>query len=170
MAEVTMKSKDAHAASNRNIEEKASGVESAKVTVTNADENEVEINNANGTFKHKITIRGVETPGQYRVVLVDTLDGGGLWEPCIVEGHHAVLVNKNHPYYQKIYFPLLQESVLITGMDALLWSLAESELATFNTETKEVYEEVRYQVSRILKKLIIDLPDPSLQEDSSCES
>lgn len=159
------KAKDAHAASNRNIEEKASGVEGAKITVTNEAENEVEIKNANGTFRHRITIRDVETPGQYRVVPVDTVEAGGLWEPAIIEGHHAVLINKNHPYYQKIYYPVLQQSVLVTGMDSLLWALAEAELSTFNEETQEVYEEVRIQVSRALKRLISDLPDPDVQEE-----
>jgi len=161
---ISAKAQSSHAASNRNIEEKASGVESSIITVTNEAENEVEIKNANGTFKHKITIRSVETPGQYRVVPVDTVEAGGLWEPGIIDGHHAVLINKNHPYYQKIYYPVLQQSVLVTGMDALLWALAEAELSTFNGETREVYEEVRIQVSRALKKLVADLPDPDTQE------
>jgi hypothetical protein len=162
---ISAKAQNAHAASNRNIEEKASSVEGSKVTVTNEAENEVEISNNNGTFKHKITIRGVETPGQYRVVAVDSVDAGGLWEPGIIEGHHAVLINKNHPYYQKVYYPVLQQSTLVTGMDALLWALAEAEISTFNNETREVYEEVRIQVSRALKKLVADLPDPDFRED-----
>jgi DNA mismatch repair enzyme (predicted ATPase) len=162
---VSSKSKDAHAASNRNIEEKASGVEAAKVTVTNAAESEVEIHNQNGVFKHKITIKDAVTPGQYRVIPVDSIEGNVLWEPTLVDGHTAVSINKNHPYYQKVYFPVLQESVLVTGMDALLWALAEAELSTFNDETREVYEEVRIQVSRALKKLVADLPAPEAQED-----
>lgn len=162
---ISTKANNAHAASNRNIDEKASTVEGAKVTVTNEAENEVEIRNVNGTFKHKVTIRSAETPGQYRVVPVDSVEVGGLWEPSIIEGHHAVLINKNHPYYQKIYYPVLQQSVLVTGMDALLWALAEAELSTFNDETRELYEEIRIQVSRVLKKLVADLPEPDAQEE-----
>ena len=54
---------------------------------------------------------------------------------------------------------------MVTGMDALLWALAEAELSTFNAETKEQYEDMRIQVSRYLKKLIADLPDPEPEDD-----
>ena len=161
---VAAQSKDAHTASNQNIESKAAEVEGAKVTVTNADTGEVLITNAHGSFKHTITIKGVETPGQCRVVTADSLDGGVLWEPAIIDGKHAVRISKNHPYYQKIYYPVLAESVVVTGMDALLWALAESELVTYNDKTKEIYEDIRYQVSKALKKLVADLPEPTTEE------
>ncbi len=161
---VATQAKDAHNASNRNIDEKAPEVEGAKVTVTNASTGEVVITNAHGSFKHTITIKGEETPGQCRVVTADSLDGGVLWEPAIIDGKHAVRISKNHPYYQKIYYPILAESVVVTGMDALLWALAESELVTYNDKTKEIYEDIRYQVSKALKKLVADLPDPTTEE------
>ena len=53
----------------------------------------------------------------------------------------------------------------ITGMDALLWALAEAELSTFNDDNKEQYEDMRIQVSRYLKKLIADLPEPEETEE-----
>ena len=53
---------------------------------------------------------------------------------------------------------------MVTGMDSLLWALAEAELSTFNAETKEQYEDMRIQVSRYLKKLIADLPDPEPED------
>jgi predicted nucleic acid-binding Zn-ribbon protein len=162
-ASVKEKARDAHAASNRNIDDKASSVEEAKVTVTSP--NEVKIENQHGTFTHKITIRSTEKPGQYRIIPVSTLDDGQLWNPCIVDGRHAVELNQSHPYYQKIYYPILAQNVMVTGMDALLWALAEAELSTFNEETKEQYEDMRIHVSRCLKKLIADLPDPELEED-----
>jgi len=58
----------------------------------------------------------------------------------------------------------LAESVVVTGMDALLWALAESELVTYNDKTKEIYEDIRYQVSKALKKLVADLPEPTTEE------
>lgn len=63
-----------------------------------------------------------------------------------------------------MYYPVLGENVLVTGMDALLWALAEAELATFNEDTLEQYEEMRIKVSRTLKKLVADLPDPDTRE------
>lgn len=154
---------DAHDASNRNIDEKASSVEESKVTVTGKDE--VQLENQNGVFKHKITIRSASKPGQYRVIPVNNLEDGQLWNPCIVNGKHAVELNQSHPYYQKIYYPILEQNVMVTGMDALLWALAEAELSTFNDETKEQYEDMRIHVSRCLKKLIKDLPDPEPEDD-----
>ena len=53
---------------------------------------------------------------------------------------------------------------MVTGMDALLWALAEAEFSTYNPETREQYEDMRISVSRCLKKLIADLPDPDLEE------
>lgn len=161
--EIVQKARDAHEASNKNIEEKAHSVEESRVTVTG--ENEVQLENRNGVFRHKITIRSSGKAGQYRVIPVETLDDGQLWNPCIVDGgKHAVELNQSHPYYQKIYFPVLEQNVMVTGMDALLWALAEAELSTFNSETKEQYEDMRIQVSRYLKKLIADLPDPEPED------
>lgn len=161
--EIVNKARDAHEASNKNIEEKANSVEESRVTVTG--ENEVQLENRNGIFRHKITIRSSGKAGQYRVIPVETLDDGQLWNPCIVDGgKHAVELNQSHPYYQKIYYPILAQNVMVTGMDALLWALAEAELSTFNAETKEQYEDMRIQVSRYLKKLIADLPDPEPEE------
>ena len=134
------------------------------MTVTGKDE--VKLENRNGTFTHHITIRSAAKAGQYRVIPVESLDDGQLWNPCIVDGgKHAVEISQSHPYYQKIYYPILAQNVMVTGMDALLWALAEAELSTFNAETKEQYEDMRIQVSRYLKKLIADLPDPEPEDD-----
>ena len=48
-------------------------------------------------------------------------------------------------------------------MDALLWALSEAELGTYNQDTKEQYEDMRYQVSKIIKKLVSELPDPDAE-------
>ena len=94
-----------------------------------------------------------------------SIDGGALWEPALVDGQHAVKINQSHPYYKKVYGPILSKSVLVEGMDALLWALAEAENSTCNDNTLENYEDMRYMVSRILKRLVADLPDLELPED-----
>ena len=159
---VSQKSASAHSASNQNIDEKAPTIERSKVTVTDASKGEVVIHNDQGDFKHTIVVQSAEKPDECRVVPVDSLEGNMLWEPAIVEGKHAVLINKSHPYYQKIYYPVLQQSVLVTGMDALLWAMAETELNLYNDNTKDLYEDIRCYVSMALKKLVADLPDPEL--------
>lgn len=155
--------RDAHAESNRNIDEKAKKVEAAKITITNHDE--VQIENQNGTFSHKIKIISSPKPGQIRVIPTEGLEHGQLWEPCIVDGKHAVQINQTHPYYQKVYAPVLAQNVMVTGMDALLWALAEAEHKTYNEEVKEQYEDMRIAVSRILKTLVADLPDPEDEDE-----
>ena len=160
---VAGKAQDAHALSNKSIDEKAKSAEESQTTITGTDS--VELSNSNGTFSHKISIRSSAKPGQYRVIPVDTLENGMLWNPCIVDGKHAVEINQSHPFYQKVYYPILSQNVMVTGMDALLWAMAEAELSTFNLETKEQYEDMRVVVSRCLKKLIADLPDPEPEED-----
>lgn len=155
--------RDAHAESNRNIDQKAKSVEGAKITVTGTDEATIE--NQNGKFTHKITIISTPKPGQVRVIPKPDLEYGQLWEPCIADGKHAVQINQSHPYYQKVYSPILAQNVMVTGMDALLWALAEAEHQTYNEEIKEQYEEIRIAVSKILKKLVADLPDPEDEDE-----
>ena len=155
----------AHTASNNNIAGKAAALQGSDIQVTNPEKNEVELRNPQGSFTHRIKIQKPTIPGECFVVPVDSLESGFLWEPGLTEGKHSVLINKSHPYYQKVYYPVLKESTLITGMDALLWSLAESELCTVNDEVAEHYEDLRYQVSSKLKRLVADLPDPELEDD-----
>lgn len=158
-------SANAHEASNRSIEEKAKSVENSKVEVTNAVTGEIQISNSNGVFKHRITVHQTDRPDQSRVIPVESIDNGILWAPTIADGKHAVEINMGHPYYQKVYYPILEQNVLVTGLDSLLWAMAEAELSTFNEETKEQYEEMRFLVSKCLRKLVADLPEPEFNED-----
>lgn len=152
-----------HEASNANIEEKAKGIEKAKVDIINAEKNEVKVTNTNGTFIGKIKIIEKPNDGQTRVIPVTSINDGLLWEPTIADEKHAVSINQSHPYYTKVYGPNMNNPDLIKGMDALLWALAEAELETYSDETKNKYEEMRYDVSRIIRKLVEELPDPDVE-------
>ena len=161
---VANKTLDAHDASNKNIEEKAHSVEESKIIVTG--NNQVQIENIHGKFEHKIDVRKSEKPGQVHIIPVESLQDGLLWNPCIVDnGKHAIELNTSHPYYQKVYYPILSQNVMVTGMDSLLWALGEAELSGYNESTKEAFEDVRAQVSRHLRKLVSDLPEPDLDEE-----
>ena len=89
---------------------------------------------------------------------------GVLWEPGLVDGKHAVRINESHPYYKKVYVPILPQRVIVEGLDALLWALAEAENSTCNQQSIDNYEDMRVVVSRILRKLVADLPDPGPTE------
>ena len=73
-------------------------------------------------------------------------------------------------YYRKVYLPnILDKDVpigTIQGMDALLWALSIAELRTVNDDTKEHFNEMRYEVSRILRKIVESLPEPP-QKDTN---
>ena len=163
--QVADSAKTAHTASNQNIESKASSVETAKVKVTDVTKGEVEISNKNGTFRHSLTVQTSDTPGECRVI-PRPLENV-LWKPAIVDGQQAVIINENHPYYQKVYYPVLKQSVMVTGMDALLWALAATEFSIYNDEASEMFEDIRYQVSMKLKKLLADLPEPEADGDDN---
>ena len=162
--QVQQAAQNAHEASNKNISSKAASVEGSKVSVVNAQTGEVSIQNSQGTFAGTLKIHAPKKTDEYNVVPVDNIDNGILWEPSLVDNNHAVSINQNHPYYSKVYAPNLNNSTLIVGMDSLLWALAEAELSTYNDEVKEQYEDMRIQVSRILKRLVADLPDPDVSE------
>jgi hypothetical protein len=54
----------------------------------------------------------------------------------------------------------------VQALDYLLWALASAELDNINGQTKDAFEEFRVEVSRNLKKLVADLPDPVDSTDS----
>ena len=53
---------------------------------------------------------------------------------------------------------------MVEGLDDLLWALAEAENTTCSPSSIENYEDMRFTVSRILKRLVADLPDPEITE------
>lgn len=157
---------EAHEGSNRNISSKESDLINSKINVTNPATGEVEITNKHGKVKVKLTIISPSVPGQVSVEPVDSIQDGLLWKPALIQNHHAVQINKGHEYYHKVYVPNLSAGVTIQGMDSLLWALAEAEHSTINEATKNHFEELRIEVSRLLRKLVEDLPVPDMDTES----
>lgn len=161
------KAENAHADSNANIGSKEGDLRMANVSVKNPATNEVEIKNKKGTIRLKLPLSTAAEPGQLNIQAVPSLDDGILWEPCLIDGHHGVRINTGHPYYHKVYVPNLASGVTIQGMDSLLWSLAEAELGTISETTQKHFKELRFEVSRILRALVEDLPEPDLETEDS---
>lgn len=162
---VAGKSANAHDRSNRSIASKESAVSSAKVDVLDPSEGDVEITNREGKVRLKLKISKSLKPGQCFVEPVDGIDDGMLWEPCLIDGHKAVRINTGHPYYHKVYAPNLSSGVTVLGMDSLLWALCSAELGTITENSKLHFSEMRFEVSRQLRRLVVDLPDPEMEED-----
>lgn len=153
---------NAHDVSNRNISSKEDQVIKPNVKSLDAKLGEAVLVNQVGEVRLKLKIGTAVKKDEVHIQTVDSIEDGLLWAPAFIDGHCAVNINRGHPYYGKIYVPNLSQGVTIQGMDALLWGLSTAELNCISDETKNTFEELRYEVSRNLKKLVEDLPEPKL--------
>jgi histidine kinase/DNA gyrase B/HSP90-like ATPase len=157
----------AHDSSNASISAKEGDLDTAKVKVLDPKTQEVEITNPQGRVRLKLKLGSALKPGQCFVEPVDGIEDGVLWEPALIDGHKAVRINTAHPYYHKVYVPNLASGVTIQGMDSLLWALCGAELGTVNDATKRHFAELRFEVARLLRRLVEDLPEPVTDVDKA---
>ncbi len=150
----------AHDSSNRNISSVAKDIPAPMVQSANSSTGEAELINTQGHVKLKLKITSAAKPLEVHVQPTEAIDDGLLWEPCLIDQKLGVRINTSHPYYQKVYLPNLAAGVTIQGMDALLWGLSVAELNCVSESTRTLFGELRYEVSRNLRKLVQDLPDP----------
>lgn len=160
--DVTKTSQNAHDVSNRNISSKEAQVIKPTVKSLDASSGEAVLVNRAGEVRLMLSITSAVKKNEVHVQTVESIEDGLLWAPAFIDRHCAVNINRGHPYYTKVYVPNLSEGVTIQGMDALLWGLSAAELNCVSDETKATFEELRYEVSRNLRKLVEDLPEPKL--------
>lgn len=163
--DINKAAKNAHDASNRNIGNKEVEIGGAEVNIKDPNTGEVTIKNSKGTFVLKLPIATANKPGEVFVQAVAGLPDGILFEPALIEQHKAVRINTEHPYYQKVYVPNLNKSVTIQGMDSLMWGLAVAEFSSTSDKVQQDFEAMRYELSRVLRKLVESLPEPDLESD-----
>jgi hypothetical protein len=157
--------KSAHDASNNAIAGKEKDLGTASVDIVDPGTGTVRITRGDGqTTTAKIKILAPQKPGEVHVSPADGLDDGLLWEPALIDLHKAVRLNTGHPYYHKVYVPNLTEGTTIQGMDSLLWALCAAEMNALSPATQQHFEELRFEVSRLLRMLVADLPDPELTD------
>lgn len=159
------KTNGTHDSSNNNIHGKAGDLKTAEVDVVSPGSNEVNLTNKFGTTRLKIKICEPRKPGEVHIQPVDSVDDGLLWEPAIISGNQGVNINTGHPYYHKVYMPNRQSGVTIQGLDSLVWALSAAEMGTISETTQKHFREMRYEVSRLLRALVEDLPEPDLDSD-----
>lgn len=155
-----------HAASNHAIQQREGALNTATVTASDASTGKVQLRNNAGTTSTQLRIVVPDQPGQVHVTTAQTLDDGVLWEPVLADGRTGVALNTAHPYYAKAYLPNRDNSPLVQALDFLLWSLAQAEMNNVEDNLKDVFQEFRVEVSRNLKKLVADLPDPPEPESA----
>lgn len=161
------KADSAHGGSNKNIEAKQEDIDGAIVTASEGKTDEAVVRNINGEFRFKLKITTAKKPGEVFIQPVDNIDDNIFFEPALIDTKKGVRINTSHPYYHKVYVPNLKSGVTIQGMDSLLWALSVAELSTINENTLNHFEELRFELSRILRKLVADLPDPDLTDDET---
>jgi hypothetical protein len=150
-----------HGAASNVIQQKSGGLSRATLSIVNAGTGQVEVTNKSGSTTAVLRIVGQSDTGALHVTTADTLEHGVLWEPTLGKGGApAVALNTGHPFYVKAYLPNKTNSAVVQALDYLLWALANAELDNINDDTKDAFEEFRIEVSRNLKKLVSDLPDP----------
>jgi Histidine kinase-, DNA gyrase B-, and HSP90-like ATPase len=156
-----------HTSASNVIEQKASSLTTAEVSSVDEASGKVTVSNNSGATTATIRMMNPEDVGSTHVVTASTLEHGVLWEPTLGKNKGtAVALNTGHPFYIKAYLPNKGNSTVIQAMDYLLWALAQAELNNINQGNVEAFEEFRIEVSRNLKKLVADLPDPSENGDS----
>ncbi len=162
---ISKKGDGAHDTSNNNIRNREAAAGGPQVNVADPNTGEALVENKYGKTRLKLTITSAKRPGEVFVQPVDGINNGLLFQPALIDQHRAVQINTSHPYYHKVYVPNLSRSVTMQGLDSLMWALAVAELSTLQDGTAEMLKDMRYEVSRILEKLVETLPEPVLEQN-----
>ena len=150
-----------HAVSNNAIHAQADNLKTAKLEEVDGATGNVTVSNKNGVTKLRIKLVEEKNSGECHVQPVDSLQDGLLWEPAFINNNQAVRINTSHPYYHRIYIPNRKSGVTVQGLDSLMWGLCAAEFGNVSESSQRNFEEMRYEVSRILRRLAEDLPEPS---------
>lgn len=153
------KADNAHSGSNEVIKDKEKQVGGPTVEIADAGKNQVLLTNSKGQMTISMPVLGADRPGEVAVSASDEVPDGLLYRPVLIEGKRAVQISTRHPYYERVYVPNLAKSTTVTGMDSLLWALAVAELDIASPAVAEDLEEMRFKVSRMLRKLVESLPE-----------
>ena len=168
-AAISSQTKDAHSDSNRGIASREASVKTTTSEIDPTSPNSVNVTNKSGTFKISMPVNEPLKEGQLVVQPVESIDDGLLWQPCQIRhdgnSHHGVEINTGHPYYQKVYVPNLKSGVTVQGMDSLLWALCEAERSIINPEISRQLKTLRFEVSKVLRDLVEDLPEPKVEDE-----
>lgn len=120
-------------------------------------------------IKLKLAVQSNVSPDTVYVDAVEDINTGELWQPALRSagdsGHMpAVLLNKHHDFYQKIYKRAAANGFAVEGMDLLLWAFAAAEQNNTNEELEPIFEDIRSEISNNLRKLLRNVADPDPAE------
>jgi hypothetical protein len=101
------------------------------------------------------------------VVRRESLKDGVLWDMSLSTNNILqVELNTGHDWYQKAYLPVASNSTMAQAIEFLFYAMAQAELDATNADSQEMFEEIRVDISRNLRKLVKDLPSPQTPADA----
>ncbi|WP_435607974.1 ATP-binding protein [Pseudomonas knackmussii] len=158
-----------HTSANKNISETGNASKPQVTSVDPATQSVIVSNNMGPTIKLKLAVQNNVSPETVYVEAVEDITTGELWQPAFRSagetGHvPAVLLNKHHDFYQKIYKRAAANGFAVEGMDLLLWAFAVAEQNNTNEEMEPIFEDIRNEISRNLHKLLRNVSDPEPNE------
>lgn len=154
-----------HTSANKNIAETSSASKPQVNSVDPASQSAIISNNQGSKIKLKVPIQNHVSPERVHVDAVENINTGELWQPALRSTGNsdhvpAVLLNKHHDFYQKIYKRAAANGFAVEGMDLLLWAFAVAEQNNTNEELEPIFEDIRNEISNNLRKLLRNVPDP----------
>jgi hypothetical protein len=154
-----------HTSANKNIADTSSASKAQVTSVDPATQSAVISNNMGSKIKLKLAVQSNVSPDTVYVDAVEDINTGELWQPALRSagdsGHMpAVLLNKHHDFYQKIYKRAAANGFAVEGMDLLLWAFAAAEQNNTNEELEPIFEDIRSEISNNLRKLLRNVADP----------
>ena len=167
------KSKNAHESSSKIITSKESELNDFSDATYDEASQKVTFNNHFGKFIAKYKFTPPKNSNEINIETVDSLEDGILFEPKFVNSEETdrtqicALLNTNHDYYRKVIFPNHNNENFINYFDAIIWAFCNAELKTYSDSAKENYRELRVDISRSLRVLVEDFPEPKIDEDFS---
>lgn len=162
--ELTNTHKIDHTSANKNIAD-TSNAEKPQVTSVDTTTQSAIVSNKTGPkIKLKLAVQSNVNSNTIYVEAVEDITTGELWLPAFRSagdsGHvPAVLLNKHHDFYQKIYQRAAANGYAVEGMDLLLWAFAVAEQNNTSEELEPIFEDIRTEISNNLRKLLRKLPD-----------
>ncbi|MEJ3597558.1 ATP-binding protein [Pseudomonas bubulae] len=154
-----------HTSANKNIADTSSASKAQVTSVDTTTQSAVISNNMGLKIKLKLAVQSNVSPDTVYVDAVEDINTGELWQPALRSagdsGHMpAVLLNKHHDFYQKIYKRAASNGFAVEGMDLLLWAFAAAEQNNTNEELEPIFEDIRSEISNNLRKLLRNVADP----------
>lgn len=154
-----------HSSANKSISDTSNADKPQVASVDQTSQSAIVSNNLGPKIRLKVPIQSHVSSETVYVEAVEEITSGELWQPAFRSagdsGHMpAVLLNKHHDFYQKIYQRAAANGYAVEGMDLLLWAFAVAEQNNTNEELEPIFEDIRTEISNNLRKLLRNVPDP----------